>query len=83
MPEHLLIGWPEIHELFCNKEGKPLMALRTLQQTYGPELKELGIVFRYKIASGKRPTVAAWPSKIRSWWTRKQQKIWEEKNMSS
>ena len=80
MAESLLIGWIAIHRLFCDEEGNPVIALNTLQQSYGPELKELGIVFRYKIGKSKRPSVAAWPSKIRNWWTLKQQQKWMEKN---
>lgn len=81
MPEALLIGWKNVHKLFCDVDGKALIALTTLQQLYGPELKELGIVFRYNPGRAKKPTIAAWPSKVRNWWTRKQQKTWEEKKV--
>lgn len=78
--EPLLIGWEDIHSLFCDVQGNPVMALSTLQQKYGAELLEKGLVFRMKTGKGKRIRVCAWPSEIRHWWTRKQQKSWLQKN---
>lgn len=80
MPEPLLIGWVNIHKLFCDEEGNPAMSLNTLRQLYGRELQQLGIVFRWKMGAGKRPIVACWPSKVRNWWTLKQQQKWNKKN---
>lgn len=81
MSEPLLMGWKNIHKLFCTQDGERIMSESTLRQKYGPELQELGVVFRYNIGKSKRPVVAAWPSKIRNWWTRKQQEMWVEKNV--
>jgi len=80
MSEPLLLGWKSIHRLFCTQDGKPLMSESSLRQKYGPELQELGVIFRYSLGKSKRPVVAAWPSKIRNWWTRKQQQAWMERN---
>lgn len=87
MTERLILGWENIHKLFYTQEGKAIMSLSSLQQKYGPELKELGILFRWRIGVGGHVMVACWPSKLRNWWVRKQQqlyqqgkKAWEGKN---
>jgi len=83
MPENLIVGWEKIHQLFCDEQGKPVMALTTLQQRYGRELRELGIVFRYNPGRAKRPIVAAWPSKVRNWWTKKQQEACKQREQNN
>jgi hypothetical protein len=82
LSEPLLIGWVNIHKQFCDKDGTAIMALTTLQHKYGPELLELGVMFRIKIGKGKNVRVCAWPSKIRNWWTLKQKQAWLRKNSS-
>lgn len=78
MTERLRLGWVDIHKLFYAENGRPIISISTLQQKYGSELKELGIVFRWKMGPTKRPMVACWPSKVRSWWIRKQQQLYEK-----
>jgi len=78
MAEGMIIGWEAIHKLFCLEDGKALISNHTLQTKYGRELKELGIVFRWKMGPTKRPMMACWPSKIRNWWTRKQQELYKK-----
>ena len=75
MPEPLLIGWANIHKLFYTTHGKPIMCFSTFYQKYHLELQELGIVFTWYDGSGRRPTMACWPSKVRNWWTLKKQQI--------
>lgn len=58
------------------------MSLPTFRKKYAKEMKELGILFRFHSGLVRRPQVACWESKVRNWWTRKQQIEWEKKNDS-
>ena len=79
MSEPLLIGWANIHKLFCDSEGRPAISLTRFYAKYGSELQELGIVFKMHIGRGKKPGVCAWAPKIRNWWTLKQKQQWAKK----
>lgn len=79
MPEPLLIGWINIHKLFCDAEGNPAISLTTLRKKYGPEMFELAVICRMQIGKCKSPRVCGWSSRIQNWWTRKQQKMWVDK----
>ncbi|HUT70225.1 MAG TPA: hypothetical protein VMW89_06075 [Desulfatiglandales bacterium] len=81
MTEYLLIGWEKIHEMLKDQEGNPAISLATLRQRYGPEMKRLGVVIEFNRGQGKRPTVCAWPSMVRSYFTRLQQEKWEREHL--
>ena len=81
MPEPLLIGWEAIHKLFCDAEGNAAIGLSTLQhKPYKDEMFAVAAIFKMRIGKCKTPRVCGWPSRILNWWTREQQKKWEEKN---
>ena len=79
MSEPLTTTWKNIYKLFDTSDGKRIMCFSSFYQKYSSELQELGIVFKWYDGSGRRPTVACWPSKVRNWWTLKQQQIWLRK----
>lgn len=81
MPEPLMVGWKSIHEVFYTQQGTPIMSLKTFRRKYARELRELGIVFRFNTKLVRRPQMACWESKLRNWWTRKQQQEWKEKRV--
>ncbi|MCK5616389.1 hypothetical protein KAR91_81760 [Candidatus Pacearchaeota archaeon] len=64
--------WEGIHrELFCTKEGKPVISLSTLRAKHGPGLRASGVVFLWNSGSKcKRPIIAGWRSKIISYFTK-------------
>lgn len=80
MYESLVVGWNAIHKLFCDPEGKPVVTLSTLQQTYGEEMLRCGAIFRVKVGRNKNVRICGWPTKIMEWWMNKHQQEWVEKN---
>jgi len=80
MSEYLLVGWKQIHELFKDKNGKPVISLQTLRQTYGPDMKRMGVAIEFNTGSQKRPSICAWPSKVQMYWQIRQQKKWEKEH---
>jgi hypothetical protein len=72
MTEYLLVGWEQIHKMLCDEHGNPAISLSTLRQTYGPDMKRLGVVFEFHIGRGKRPSICAWPSRIMWYFTARQ-----------
>lgn len=72
--EYLLVGWDEIHKLFCDKDGKPTISFSTLMRRFAPEMKSTGAVLKFHVGRGKNPTIRAWPSQVKRYITMKQQK---------
>ena len=80
MSDYLLVGWRQIHEaLFCDKDGKPVISLSTLMQKYGPNMKEVGVLFEWTSGRGKRPSIVGWQSLIKKYFVLTQQEKYEEK----
>lgn len=74
--ERIIVGWEKIHkEIFCDKDGRAVISLSTLRQTYGPDMKKVGAVFRVHIGRGKRPYVCGYPRVIRKYFAARQIKI--------
>ena len=73
MPEYLLIGWEEIHQMFKTEGGKYLFSLSTLKKKLGPEMKRLGIVFEYTWGRCRRKVICGWPSVVRGYFMLLQQ----------
>ena len=78
--QYLLVGWRQIHKMLKDWEGNPVISLSTLQQTYGPEMKKLGIVMELNLGQGKRPTTCAWPSMVIGYFIKIQQEKWEREH---
>jgi len=78
MPEYLLVGWKQIHEMLKDRNGNPVMSLSTLREKYGPEMKMLGVIIELHKGRGKRPSVCAWPSRIMWYFTYRQQNKYQE-----
>jgi len=72
MPEHLLQGWTEIHEMLRLQKGGYIMSIQTLMK-HRDEMKDLGVVMEMHIGRGKRPCICAWPSRIMWFFAMKQQ----------
>lgn len=73
MPEYLLVGWEEIHKMFCDKDGKPVKSFNNFTRTWGKEMLKLGLAFKLHIGKGKKVTVCTWPSLVRRYMMLKQQ----------
>lgn len=80
MSDYLLVGWKMIHRaLFHDRNGQSVISLSTLMQRYGPEMKELGVLFEWTLGRGKRPAIVGWESKIKHYFMVKQHKKHEQK----
>jgi len=80
MSDRLLPGWETIHKaLFHDENGDPVISLSTLMQKYGPEMKELGVLFEWTLGRGKRRILVGWESKIKQYFILKQRKKDEKK----
>jgi hypothetical protein len=54
MTDYLLIGWKQIHEeLFCDKDGEPVIKIDTFMKKYRQDMKEKGIVWKWTRGRGK------------------------------
>lgn len=83
MPEYLLISWRGIHKaLFHDENGKPVISLSTLMRKYGPELKELGVVFEWQVGRNKRRTIVGWTSTIKRYFILRQQEEYEKRKVT-
>lgn len=61
---YLMVGWSQIHKMFRDRNGKPVISQSTLQQRYGPQMLRLGVCMKLHLGKGKRPVVCAWPRKV-------------------
>lgn len=72
MPEHLLIGWEQIHKMLCDQDGNAIISLSTLKKKHGDDMKKLGVVLKMNFGRSKRPIICAWPSRIMWYFTYRQ-----------
>ena len=80
MSDYLLQGWKEIHEdLFCRRDGRPVISLSTLMYKHGPGLKAAGAVFKWHRGRGVRPVIAGWKSVIMNYFILLGQQVEAEK----
>jgi len=80
LSDPLLVGWEEIHEdLFCDRTGKPVIRLDTLQKRYGPDMKKKGVIFYWTMGRGKqrKQRMVGWKSVIQNYFIRKHQRMME------